>query len=98
MISKFTKKIFVYITVLCLLFSFSAFYAYAENYDDESKYGTGAICDTPETIEALLEKTPDTSIQATLPSSVDNTSKFPTPGNQGTSLSCAAWAVGYALM
>ena len=31
-----------------------------------------------------------------LPSSVDLTAQFPTPGDQGTQLSCTGWAVGYA--
>lgn len=35
--------------------------------------------------------------QATLPTSVDLTSEFPAPGNQGSQNSCTAWAVGYAL-
>ncbi len=34
---------------------------------------------------------------AALPSSVDLTDQFPTPGDQGGQGSCTAWAVGYAL-
>jgi len=36
-----------------------------------------------------------TGAAAALPASLDYTSKFPTPGDQGNSESCVGWAVGY---
>lgn len=55
----------------------------------------------PEDIEAfshIPKWTNPYTYTNTLPSSVDNVSRFPTPGNQGSQGSCVAWAVGYALM
>lgn len=59
----------------------------------ESEYSTGLVWDDWEDIDNILFS----SSTETLPSSVDNTLCFPTPGNQGSQGSCVAWAVGYAL-
>ncbi|MBO5065322.1 MAG: peptidase C1 [Clostridia bacterium] len=57
-------------------------------------YKTGAL---PYTYEEVIEHLDTTATYATLPTSVDNTSKFPTPGDQGQQNSCVGWALGYAL-
>lgn len=62
--------------------------------EQTNNYGTGLLVDTYDEIEKYLETT---STRSSLPSSVDNTSKFPSPGNQGSQNSCVGWAVGYAL-
>ncbi|MCD7775016.1 MAG: hypothetical protein LUH40_05515 [Clostridiales bacterium] len=95
---KFLTKVSAFILIFCIILSISSFGVFAEYLEEYDISGTGLIWDTPETIASFPDATPDVSIQATLPTSVDNTSKFPTPGNQGTSASCVAWAVGYALM
>ena len=60
-----------------------------------TQYATGLIWDDYDALDKEVDNGPvDT---ASLPSSVDLTSKFPTPGNQGSQGSCVAWAVGYAL-
>lgn len=62
--------------------------------EQTNNYSTGLLVDTYEEIEKYLDTT---STYSSLPSSVDNTSKFPSPGNQGSQNSCVGWAVGYAL-
>ncbi|MDR1800864.1 MAG: InlB B-repeat-containing protein [Lachnospiraceae bacterium] len=54
----------------------------------------GLLVDTdlPSEHESTLVTAPDIS----LPSSFDNTSVYPSPGNQGAQGSCVAWAVAYA--
>lgn len=60
-----------------------------------TQYATGLIWDDYDALDKEVDNGPvDT---ASLPSSVDLTSKFPTPGNQESQGSCVAWAVGYAL-
>ena len=57
-------------------------------------YKTGLI---PFTYNEILEHLNTTSTYTNLPTSVDNTNKFPTPGDQGQQNSCVGWAIGYAL-
>ncbi|MDM8563673.1 C1 family peptidase, partial [Candidatus Marithioploca araucensis] len=40
---------------------------------------------------------PGASLTSTSPSSVDLSSQFPTPGNQGKQGSCVAWSIAYAI-
>lgn len=61
---------------------------------DTVEYKTGLL---PYTYEEVVEYLDATSTYASLPASVDNTNKFPTPGDQGQQNSCVGWAVGYAL-
>ncbi|MCI8554180.1 MAG: hypothetical protein HFJ80_04460 [Clostridiales bacterium] len=64
----------------------------------EGERALGCIPDSEETIERLLlPETPAVQSRAALPPTVDMTSQFPTPGNQGSQGSCTAWAVAYAL-
>lgn len=60
-----------------------------------TQYATGLIWDDYDALDKEFNN--GTVNKASLPSSVDLTSKFPTPGNQGNQGSCVAWAVGYAL-
>lgn len=57
-------------------------------------YKTGLL---PDTYNEIVEHLETTATYTTLPTSVDNTSSFPAPGNQGQQNSCVGWAVGYAL-
>lgn len=59
------------------------------------KYKVGNIPDSQEEIREHAIPVPRTRM--ILPSYVDLTSKFPTPGSQGEQGSCTAWAVAYAL-
>ena len=58
-------------------------------------YKTGLIPDSYTEILEYMEPTVETRL--TLPESVDKTSRFPTPGDQGQQNSCVGWAVGYAM-
>ncbi len=86
------KKSFIKLaTVFILIFTFaikiSAVSIEKNTYD-------GVEINTMEEILAIADTTPTTRA---LPISVDNTSLFPTPGNQGSQNSCVSWAVGYAV-
>ena len=60
-----------------------------------TQYATGLIWDDYDALDKEVDNGPvDT---ASLPSSVDLSSNFPAPGDQGNQGSCVAWAVGYAL-
>lgn len=61
---------------------------------DAVNYKTGLLVDSYTDISEHFETT---STILTLPDSVDNTSFFPSPGDQGQQNSCVGWAVGYAL-
>lgn len=58
------------------------------------KYYMGALPPSAERILAFPKAPTITSLQA-LPSLVDLTSKFPSPGDQGEQGSCVAWATAY---
>ena len=85
------KKLGAFVTIISLLFMYMQIPASAT---ETVNYRTGLIMDSYEEISAHLETT---STYATLPDSVDNTSKFPAPGDQGQQGSCVGWAVGYAM-
>lgn len=53
----------------------------------------GVKLNTLEEILAIADTTPSTRA---LPAAINNTSLFPSPGNQGSQNSCVSWAVGYA--
>lgn len=85
------KTLSIIISIILLMTNFSIF-SYAQN--DFRQVYTGLISDSYEEIMSIL----DTSEPSrTLPSRVDNTNDFPTPGNQGAQNSCVGWAVAYAL-
>lgn len=92
---KRIKKMLSVFTVLNLMMlmvfisNFSVFSAGIESY------AMGCIQDTVESY-AKLPKVASRSVSASLPSVVDLTSQFPTPGKQGSQGSCSAWAVAYA--
>ncbi|MCD7828802.1 MAG: dockerin type I domain-containing protein [Clostridiales bacterium] len=91
------KKFFVFILSVSLVFNACLVFSFAEDSENAEYCATGLVLDDWETIEEHLEPESNISTYATLPSSVDNTSSFPTPGNQGNQGSCTAWAVGYSL-
>ena len=79
-------KTLSFIMVMLLLFSFVPFFAFAQEPEEEFYLG-GWVPDSWETIEAnLLEKplfAPFSAPSGTgLPSEVDLTAQFPTPGEQ----------------
>ena len=59
-------------------------------------YGLGCILPTLSQVTAMPKAVAPT-LSGPLPTSVDLTSQFPPPGNQGGQGSCTAWAVAYAL-
>lgn len=84
------KKKIVSIILSCLL----VLQLFPINVSAESQYNLGCLLDSDAAIEArLLYQTVD---ESSLPSSFDNTSQYPSPGNQGTQGSCTSWAVAYA--
>ena len=89
------KHISIFLTVVLLLSS-TCFGSLAE--ENTVTYKTGALPVSQEDILSIMDTNVYSSnVYSSLPSAVDNTSKFPTPGDQGTQQSCVAWAVGYAL-
>lgn len=83
---KFTA-IILSVTLLFSVFSISSI------AQAESEHPTGLIWDDWDSLDNVLTN----SSAVTLPSAVDNTLSFPSPGDQGSQGSCTAWAVGYAL-
>lgn len=71
-------------------------YVLATADNSTENYGTGLVWDMSEISKDSYLELPPT--EEALPSSVDLTDSFPTPGNQGSQNSCVAWAVSYALM
>jgi hypothetical protein len=61
--------------------------------DDQPIHIDGLIPDSEEQLKDI-PRTP--TYRAFLPSKVDLSNFFPTPGNQGGEASCVGWAVGYA--
>jgi len=59
-------------------------------------YGMGVIMPSRE--EAASYPKAPVRRAAGIPASVDLSGMFPPPGNQGSQLSCAGWALGYAMM
>ena len=82
---------FLMILAFCTVFSNEA------KAEDIQEYGTGCIPDDEETLKSLLLDPITPYSEVELPSYVDLTDQFPTPGNQGRQNSCTAWAVAYAL-
>ena len=90
------KKLIGIFLVVALLLASTCFGSLAE--ENTVTYRTGSIGESPEDlIGAKSFPMPANFSRAAFPTVVDNTSKFPTPGNQGDLGSCTAWAVGYAL-
>lgn len=88
---KTYKKAFCILLVFSVLLSISSISAIAET----TQHATGLIWDDYDSLDKVVDNAPVDS--ASLPSSVDLTSEFPTPDDQGNQGSCVAWAVGYAL-
>lgn len=88
---KSQRAICIVLSIVMLL-SLLPVSIYAESED----YATGLIWDD---WDSLGKKAESGYIDdGYLPSSVDLTDLFPSPGDQGSQNSCAAWAVGYALV
>lgn len=84
------KYIFNFALIIVLVFTIVANGTAATT---EKNTFDGVELNTKEEILAIADTTPTTR---SLPTAVDNTSLFPTPGNQSGQNSCVAWAVGYA--
>lgn len=87
---KTFEKFIAVILAGMLLFSILSITTIAQS---EIEHPTGLIWDDWDSFDNVLTS----SAPITLPSAVDNTLSFPTPGSQGNQGSCVAWAVGYAL-
>lgn len=88
------KRLIVLNLIFILLTVFSP-YVTAEQDVTKTDYAAGLIWDSREDIEKHLSEEPP--VEEALPASVDLTDTFPSPGNQGSQNSCAAWSVAYAL-
>lgn len=96
----FKKKLRVVFAAVVLAVSISGL-AFAKNTVKDNTatkvlHPLGCILDSKERIASFpkgSEIYPDSTV---IPSSVDLTSYFPTPGNQGRQNSCTAWATAYA--
>lgn len=64
---------------------------------DEETYNLDYISDSDDSTHDMLVNICKAAAVSTLPSKVDLTNEFPTPGDQKSEWSCACWAVGYAL-
>lgn len=87
---KQTLSIFMAIVLLLCITPVASFAA------SETTHKTGLIWSNWDSINAPIYNA--TVNSSSLPKSVDLTSKFPVPGNQGNQSSCVAWAVGYSLV
>lgn len=94
--SNLCKK-FISIMLIVVLTILSSSVSLAENLTNCNYPQMGLVVneDILANLDKYMIKSPQT--YAVLPTAVDNTNQFPTPGNQGTQNSCVAWAVGYAL-
>lgn len=92
---KAVKKIFIVCISIALIFNTIGMASASALVGVEIIHATGLIPDSPEVVQEHLHMSPVMS--SALPSAVDNTAKFPTPGDQQTQKSCAAWSVGYSL-
>lgn len=86
------KKIISFILSTALVLCMFSFPVNAEEY-----HPGGLIADSYEDIMAIYDGADFSIYSSSLPTSVDNTSKFPTPGDQGDQKSCVGWAIGYAM-
>lgn len=92
------KRLIIVTLSLVMLFQAAAVTALSASANEAAElHPLGCIRATPEE----LDKIPDFNVASTysttaLPAKVDLTSKFPTPGDQGSQNSCTAWAVAYA--
>ncbi|MCR5041138.1 MAG: hypothetical protein K6C36_03420 [Clostridia bacterium] len=84
-------SIFLAIIMLALSFPVSAF---ADDIEATMRHNYGALSDPDEEFMGIIETDEPTR---SLPSSVNNTAFFPSPGNQGNQNSCVGWAVAYAM-
>ena len=62
---------------------------------DSTTHGLGCVLVTPAQA-AMMPQTITPRVSVPLPSSIDNSSEYPAPGNQGNQGSCTAWSVAYA--
>jgi C1A family cysteine protease len=83
----------VFLVTVCFAFAFPNT---ALAVDSQTLPATGAVPASEELVESnrLPESGSLTPLDA-LPSSIDNTSMYPTPGNQGGQGSCSSWATAY---
>jgi len=93
------NNLLLLITLLVALIFSQGFTAFASETDDQRLTVSGhkLMSAPPYTAEEIeRDHAPMLSLYAVLPSALDNTSKFPKPGNQGSQESCVAWAIAYA--
>lgn len=89
------KRLIIAVLSLVMLFQATAVTALSAS-PSQAEYGTGCLRSTKAQLDKIPE-VPDSALTtAALPSVVDLSKNFPTPGNQGQQGSCVAWAVAYA--
>lgn len=93
--NKKWKNIVVALLSLVILFQVTAAAALAPAEGVAELHGMGCIPPTQEQLDKIPTFTRADSKTA-LPTLVDLTSKFPTPGDQGQQNCCTAWATAYA--
>lgn len=93
--NKKWKNIVVALLSLVILFQVTAAAALAPAEGVAELHGMGCIPPTQEQLDKIPTFTRADSKNA-LPTLVDLTSKFPTPGDQGQQNCCTAWATAYA--
>ncbi len=95
MIRKSFRRAFIAATVGITLFGIIV------PVSGQTRYGTGLDHTPEQLLEASRSATPPAELVASggqidLPPSLDLSSRFPPPGNQGSIGSCGGWAVAYA--
>lgn len=93
---KTLRKFISIILSISIIVGISSVSSFAFESEETVEYAMGLIVEESYDIDKnsiALYETYDA-----LPTSVDLTSEFPTPGNQGNQESCVAWAVAYALV
>ncbi len=92
---KTLRKIISIVLAISIIVGISSVSIFAKENEETVEYATGLIAEDWSEFDEVVVSSPDNT--NSLPSCVDLTEYFPTPGDQGGQNSCAAWAVGYAL-
>lgn len=92
---KRLKALISIVLAISIIIGVLSITSFALGSEDEVNYAMGLIAEDWSEFDDVIVNSPANA--EPLPSFVDLTAYFPTPGHQGGQGSCTAWAVGYAL-